>query len=366
MLNSRSGSQKARAFTLIELLVVIAIIAVLIALLLPAVQSAREAARRSQCTNNLKQLALACHNYESSNGSFPMGDHIGRTPDGNAMRQDFGHFVALLPFYEGGTIWNAMNCSLTAFVGANSTVNGAGMSTLWCPSDDVAGLTMPNTPDATGWDNSYQPMKYSSYAGNMGTRPYRWDDVKLSGSDGIFNHNSGSTYNANGSIWTLGPTNFPPTRLATITDGTSNTILYGEHAHSKISLTGDPGDYYGTNWWTSGDWGDTTFSTMFPPNFFKGKLQEIAAVQNGTIKELFPRSDDFSMTAASNHPGGGNFAFCDGSVRFIKDSVNSWNPNSITVSGNTSNWIYTTPQQQGVFQSLGTKAGGEVISSDAY
>ena len=123
MIQLQPGSQKRRAFTLIELLVVIAIIAVLIALLLPAVQAAREAARRAQCTNNMKQLALACHNYESSNGSFPMGDHIGRNTNGSGMRQDFGHFVALLPFYEGGTIWNAMNCSLTALVGTNSTVN---------------------------------------------------------------------------------------------------------------------------------------------------------------------------------------------------------------------------------------------------
>src|SRR5690349_8484633 len=104
MTPSRSVSQQPRAFTLIELLVVIAIIAVLIALLLPAVQSAREAARRAQCTNNLKQVALACHNYESVNLSFPMCDHIGRRNNGNGMQQDFGHFVALLPFYEGGAV----------------------------------------------------------------------------------------------------------------------------------------------------------------------------------------------------------------------------------------------------------------------
>jgi len=366
MTQSRSVSQKSRAFTLIELLVVIAIIAVLIALLLPAVQAAREAARRAQCTNNMKQLALAAHNYESSNISFPMGDHIGRTVDSKAMRQDFGHFVALLPYYEGGTVWNALNCSLTVLVGANSTVNAFGMSTLWCPSDDVAGLHAPNDPvvDPTGWDNAYQPMTFSSYAGNMGVKAYRYDDPKLAQSDGIFNHNAGTVSSGTGTFGWAG--HFAPATIASITDGTSNTILYGEHAHNKLASTNNIADYYGSNWWSSGDWGDTTFSTMFPPNYFKSLAQEKAAIANKTLTEKFPRSDNFKMTAASNHPGGGNFAFCDGSVRFIKDSVNSWSPSAVTVSGGSSAWVYTTTQGQGVFQSLGTKAGGEVVSSDAY
>src|SRR5450432_10707 len=96
---------RRRGFTLIELLVVIAIIAVLIALLLPAVQAAREAARRAQCVNNLKQLALATHNYESANSCFPMGDHRGRAADGSTVRQNFGPFVALSQYIEQGTVW---------------------------------------------------------------------------------------------------------------------------------------------------------------------------------------------------------------------------------------------------------------------
>ena len=207
-------------------------------------------------------------------------------------------------------------------------------------------------------------MKYSSYAGNMGTFAYRWDDIKLGQSNGIFNHNAGTVSNPGGGTYGWAG-HFAPSTIASITDGTSNTILYGEHAHSKIAQS-DPGSYYGTNWWISGDWGDTTFSTIFPPNYFKSLVQEQLAVTNGTLTEKFPRGNNFSMTAASNHPGGANFAFCDGSVRFIKNSVNSWSPNAITGSGSGNAWVYVTTQQQGVFQSLGSKNGNEVVSSDAY
>jgi prepilin-type N-terminal cleavage/methylation domain-containing protein/prepilin-type processing-associated H-X9-DG protein len=342
-----------RGFTLIELLVVIAIIAVLIGLLLPAVQSAREAARRAQCTNNLKQLALAAHNYESSNGTFPMGDHMGRNWQNPAslIRQDFGHFVALTLFYEQGNIFNALNSSVMIYMYPNSTISGFGVSTLWCPSDgDIAGLRYPGMA-GDGWDCSPIPMTFASYAGNSGVLVYAYNDTSLNTEQGIFAYT--------GNVIAGGTANFPPVRIASITDGTSNTFMYGEHAHNKMSAQN--GDIYGINWWTSGDLGDTTFSSIFPPNYFSSD------VQASTIPNIVPRQSNFSDTTTSNHPGGANFAFADGSVRFIKNSINSWNPRLITGGSVSTGWAYNlNGAVYGVFQALSTRNGGEVVSADQY
>jgi prepilin-type N-terminal cleavage/methylation domain-containing protein/prepilin-type processing-associated H-X9-DG protein len=350
-----SVRRNPEGFTLIELLVVIAIIAVLIALLLPAVQAAREAARRASCVNNLKQLGLATANYESSYGTFPMGDHRGRGSNGDTIRQNFGPFLGLTQFIEQGNIFNTFNSSLQCYIWQNSTTNGFGLGALWCPSDGtISSLKWPGKAD-DGWEGSPIPMTYASYAANLGPFGYHTTNVGdtnwMAQMKGVFSYIGGCCNDGRPSV--------TPTRLADITDGTSNTFLFGEHAHARISSGGpNAGDVYGTNWWTSGDYGDTTAASMFPPNYFQTN-------EDGyKLPKYFQRGDNFAMTFASMHAGGANFAFCDGSVKFIKNSINSWNARAISFSKDNNYNLNGTPF--GVYQALSTRNGGEVISADAF
>ena len=132
---------RRRGFTLIELLVVIAIIALLVGLLLPAVQSAREAARRAQCTNNLKQIALAAHNYHDQNNKFPSGDM--HCVCGGGSHTAHSMFVAIAPNMEQTNVFNSYNFSQNYHQPANVTVAGQGISSLWCPSDASIGDKNP-------------------------------------------------------------------------------------------------------------------------------------------------------------------------------------------------------------------------------
>jgi prepilin-type N-terminal cleavage/methylation domain-containing protein/prepilin-type processing-associated H-X9-DG protein len=339
-------SPERRGFTLIELLVVIAIIGVLIALLLPAVQAAREAARRAQCTNNLKQLALAANNYLTANDTLPMGMGLQRSArsPGSGLWTNQSCFVPLMLYAEQVQVFNSVNWSVNMYDFENTTVNAVGISSLWCPSDNGVDKARTVGYVLTSFNPPY-PMRYTSYGANAGT----WFTSQFAGSQGL--------NNMNGVIYSRSAV-----RMAEITDGTSNTIAFGEHAHSIMS----PGDQEGWHWWTSGNYGDTQFTAFWPINPTK-KIQNLGGMSASVYVE----------SASSMHPGGANFAFMDGSVHFLKDTVDCWQnvlanngwPAGVTQSSASNGdliWVMAIGTRMGVYQRLATRAGGEVISSSDY
>jgi prepilin-type N-terminal cleavage/methylation domain-containing protein/prepilin-type processing-associated H-X9-DG protein len=348
----RSG----RGFTLIELLVVIAIIAVLIALLLPAVQQAREAARRSQCVNNMKQIGLAMLNYESTNSGFPppkiySGSCTGSNGGFGGVLNTTG-FTLILGFLEQTALYSAYNFSQassnsvvpggsTKVIGsavANSTVVGTLVSVYACPSD-----LPPEVMNDTGQNYSRTNARRSNYflCSTMWMEYYGPNAAGWNGSLPSYVQSTRGMFITDMSA-----------RLSEVTDGLSNTCMSGESPQTH----GDPawGPYWGSGVHTS------TNGNVYPPP----PLINIIAPQIGlgpewrdyttTLPNAFPNSTQcggpcgnrklpYANIMGSKHPGGMNVVFGDGSVHFIKNSI----------SGNT-------------WWALNTIRGEEIISSDSY
>ncbi len=356
----RDLRRDSRGFTLIELLVVIAIIAVLIGLLLPAVQAAREAARMSQCTNNLKQLALACHNYEGSFGCFPMGRnsqmYISTGGAFQTYADGWGLFAALLPYTEEQPLYNAINLSLGPYQSRNSTVPPIGSTLLWCPSDTgIRGLRFVET--GTSFDGTPIGTAYTSYRGIVGTFMY------FPNNSAILSAESGIFPDVGGPAWFNNRPTQAPVKISGVTDGLTNTIMLGESAHGKTSITFPAacsptgGCTWSTQgWWADSDFGDGSMSTFWPMNLKGADLTILPGPCD-------PSGSIIGSSASSFHPGGCIFAMGDGSVRFIKNTVSSWNSLAIPRDANC---IPSIPAgvQMGIYQALSTRNADEMVQGE--
>ena len=354
-------SVQRRGFTLIELLVVIAIIAVLIALLLPAVQAAREAARRSQCVNNMKQLGLAMHNYHQAIGTFPMGcswTSAGVAPNTTYYWGQWSAQALMLPYMEQSALYNAANFSVGVDgqgngYAINSTVNQTQINTLLCPSDGNAGKTSGNL---SSYYLSQGPSMLTPITPNNIPAPYDTAGMfTFQKCYGFADLTDGSSNTIAGSEGLVGTSNISGVtqKSRNVTFMQVGSIVQTINVASMVPVgTQAPGTQLSSilnaclsttnlqnlrgNQWANGDNNYTMFTTIVPPNSTQYNF--------GACKSGGGGADDAEIVNAnSNHPGGVNVVMGDGSVKFMKSTI-AWN----------------------IWWGLGTRAGGEVISSDQY
>ncbi len=353
---SASSREACAGFTLIEVLVVISIISLLMALLIPAVQSAREAARRAQCANNLKQIGIALHAYHNTFDCFPPGRmktydprFAGTNPPCTTQLIDKSFLVMVLPFVEQQPLYNSINQSATIFAYENRTIQATSVSSYMCPSDPEARVRRGDTtrmvgPGFIGADESLS-VAFASYAGNFGS----FDVFALPSVETGCRVAPELAAQADGCL-----SDVAPVRIASVLDGVANTIFASERANDRLPRSPKVFDRYG--WYCSGNLGDTLFTTFYPPNMDRFVSRVVGA--------------RLAFAASSRHSGGVEVLMGDGSVRFVKESIQTWpsNPQTgfpIGAVQTTGGWWDHLPPE-GVWQKLATRSGGETINSDEY
>lgn len=334
----KSNDRKRSAFTLIEVLVVISVIGILIALLLPAVQSGRRTAQRTQCQNNLKQIGLAVHQYEGVHGQFPAG----RLNDGQRVAEyDRTVLVAVLPYLEQRKLYDRFNFSLWINDLANITAELSRPEIYVCPSDQAAASLVSGGPDFRfpylDPEGGTYPTALTSYGMMYGTVFFGWESNLEPWKDPLNNLNG--CFNDR-----------PKITIGAITDGLSNTVFASERAISYINR----GRVSPIGVWSVNVASHSFLFAMSPPN----------EVLKHPMHPVFIPNVVFGVS--SFHPNGANILMGDGTVRFLKESVSSWPIDP--VSGRPVGSIHQTDglsslPPNGIWQSLTTRAGGEVIDS---
>ena len=345
--NASSGGCSA-GLTLIEVLVALGVIALLAALFLPAVQNAREAARRGQCLNRLRQLSVAVVAYEGAMRCYPPG----RTPMSDARyvsdypctrASDEGIWVHCLPFLDRQAEYDAINHDLTVFGIENHTTLAFRLSVLTCPSDPSAGrLRRPPVDELLPMQAGAPPVQPTSYAGMYGqylltALPGHFSDCRVppavrEQSDGVF-------------------CDISPLRVRDISDGLSKTVFLTERSVTLMDRLPSAGPEEPSRYamWSSGNLGDSLVTAFYGPN---APLYVSAYALPARV-----------AAASSMHPGGVHAAMGDGSVAFIDESIESWPAEGITgaprgaYQSPAGSWV--VPQPPGVWQKLATRAGDD-------
>ncbi len=345
----RKMVRKRLGFTLIELLVVIAIIAVLVALLLPAVQQAREAARRSQCKNSLKQLGLALHNYNDVFTMLPSGEYNQGGWGGGAAGRRYSPHVMLLPYMDNGPLYNTISANgFTAYPWSNYAPFFTTLPVLLCPSD-----SMTTQGGQTGKTNYVFSRGDSTWDHNQWT------------ANGSPNRGFRGMFGGNGTCRSF----------QDVTDGLSNTIAVSERVKAKgdnIILHGGTLSGIGSGFRTN----PSSCLAQLTPPMMTGKVQQLGGTRwpdgapsfTGCTTVLGPNKgsctqgtwdgEDGIYEPMSNHVGGVQCLFGDGSVKFIGQNINTGNPTlpPADVPGGPNG-----PSPYGIWGSLGSKSGGEAI-----